>query len=159
MKVQEILQAASICKFEDAVIVALCLDNLNLLDNVLTVNHREEDNLSTQWKHTFLPVLWIALARLVDPILRSDLACVALILHLEQPNRGLHALAQLLLEHVVLAGELDALDRLEVDLSGWLYAHMGVGSSHVWCQKFCAFIPGACMPLFSSHYFVFDIEF
>ena len=48
MKVQEILQATSICKFEDAVIVALCLNNLNLLDNVLTVNHREEDNLSAQ---------------------------------------------------------------------------------------------------------------
>ena len=157
MEIQKVLQATSVCKLEDAVIVALRLDYLNLLDDILTVNHREEDNLSAQGQHTLLPVLWVALARLVDPILRCYLACVALILHLEQPNGGLHALAQLLLEHVVLAGELDALDRLEVYLSGRLYAHMGV-CRHVRRQKFCAFIPGACMSLFSSHYSV-DVKF
>ena len=69
MQVQEVLQAASVCKLEDAVIVALRLDNLNLLDDVRTVDHREEDNLSAQGQHSLLPVLWVALARLVDPVL------------------------------------------------------------------------------------------
>ena len=69
MEIQKVLQAASICELEDAVIVAFRLDDLNLLDDILTVYHREEDNLSAQGQHTLLPVLWVAFAWLVDPIL------------------------------------------------------------------------------------------
>ena len=130
MEVQEVLQAATVRELKDAVIVALRLDNLHLLDHILTVDHREKDNLSTQRQHSLLPVLWVSLTRLVNPVLRSDLPCEALILHLEQPDGRLHALAQLLLEDVVLAGELDTLNGFQVDLSGRLYAHMGV-RSHV----------------------------
>ena len=48
MEIQEFLQATSVRELEDAVVVAARLDDLNLLDHVLAVNHGEEDNLSAQ---------------------------------------------------------------------------------------------------------------
>ena len=92
MQVQKVLHAAPIGELKDTVEVALRLDHLDLLDDIGTIDHLEEDKLSTQRKHPLLPVLRIAPARLVDPLVGRNLTRIVLLVHLEEPDGGLHAL-------------------------------------------------------------------
>ena len=48
MEIKKILQASTVRKLKDAVVIAFCLDYLDLLDDVLAIDHREEDYLSAQ---------------------------------------------------------------------------------------------------------------
>lgn len=48
VQVEESLQGATICEFKNTVVIALRFDDLYLLDDVRTVNHRQKDNLSAE---------------------------------------------------------------------------------------------------------------
>ena len=89
------------------------------MDDVRAVDHRQKDHLTAKRQHTLLPVFGLAFTLLIDPRLRSDLGSILLLpIQAEEPDIGLHALAQLLIEDIVLAGVLRALDRLGVPARG-----------------------------------------
>lgn len=83
VQIQEGLQGATIGKLQDAVVVALRLDDFHLLDDVGTLDHRQEDDLSAEGEHALFPVLRVTFSFLVDPVIRGDLAGILLLVHPE----------------------------------------------------------------------------
>ena len=81
MQIKEGLQGTPIGELKYAVVVALRLDHLHLLDDVGTLDHGQEDDLSAEGEHSFFPVLGVSLSLLVDPIIRGYLAGVLLLIH------------------------------------------------------------------------------
>ena len=91
MNIEKILQATAIAELQDRVIVGLGLDDLLHAHNVRTVDHVEEDDLAAQRQHALLPVFRLALARLIDPIIRCHLASILDAIHAEQPDGSLYS--------------------------------------------------------------------
>lgn len=66
--IQQILKRASICEFEDAIVVAARSDDFLQANDVARVDHLQEDELSAEGKHALLPVVFVPTAFLKDPV-------------------------------------------------------------------------------------------
>ena len=118
LAVQQILQAAPVGILQNAVIVRPRPNNLLQSDHVWTSYHLEKDEFAAETQHSLFPVVGVAAALLKDPIVGRHFSGKYLTLHIELPNGGLGAAAQLVLEDVVAPGVLPTLHRFRLLLLG-----------------------------------------
>ena len=111
--IQQILKRASICEFEDAIVVAARSDDFLQANDVARVDHLQEDELSAEGKHALLPVVFVPTAFLKDPVVWSHFARKYLPVPIELPHCRLRAWAKLFHKHVLLARKLSTLNSLE----------------------------------------------